>query len=461
MWCNSLLDTMKKNTIYPERESKDLELKERIPQKGQLLKTCVAFANGNGGEIVIGVEDKTNLVVGISLEERDRLFDEFSNAIYDAISPPIIPEIYEKVINDCSLVIIKIYPSTRAPHFIKSEGGRKGVYVRIGAKTRAASEEYLEDLYRCQKNKNYDEELTTVKMEELSSELIQKTYGKSFTTDHFQVDRVVGLDPMRQKDFLATVTGVLFFHPMPDTFIPECNIICTHFKGNSGREIIQTREIQGPIPYLIESSLLLVSSWIERNLKLNNKGQLKGKLLIPGDALREGITNALVHRKYFIPAPVKVALYDDHLEIFSPGNFPGMINPKIVGSGISFLRNPNIAKLARKNGLIEKLGSGVRLIFDLCKKEKLKKPDFFEDGDFVKLVFYFKKEKIKKVSIEEEIISLKKKYKKLSITDLTDHFSISRNTATRYVNKLIKKGLLKRNGQGPNVFFQFSSPKKN
>ena len=81
-------------------ESKTLEFKENIPQKNQAIKTCVAFANGAGGKIIIGVKDKTKDIIGVSNKTRDKIFDEVASSIKDSIEPYLIPEIYERNINN-------------------------------------------------------------------------------------------------------------------------------------------------------------------------------------------------------------------------------------------------------------------------------------------------------------------------------------------------------------------------
>src|SRR5438105_3202387 len=114
--------------IYPERESKNLELKSQLPNFHNLIKTCVAFANGSGGKIVIGVNDGTREIVGVDHKTRDRIYDELPNSLYDATSPSLLAEIYEKRFDKASVVIIEIPSSIKKPVFIKTEGIPKGVY---------------------------------------------------------------------------------------------------------------------------------------------------------------------------------------------------------------------------------------------------------------------------------------------------------------------------------------------
>ncbi|OFZ81314.1 MAG: hypothetical protein A2583_10325, partial [Bdellovibrionales bacterium RIFOXYD1_FULL_53_11] len=430
-------------------------LKVRAPEKKQILQTCVAFANGAGGEIIFGVEDESGRIIGVNQVERNRIFEGIGNSIFDSISPTIVPEIFERNVNDRMLVVIKIYPGTKPPYFIKSEGSKKGVYLRVGTNTKRASEEYIEDLYRHQRKSFFDEEPSLLKSTQLCDELLSNVYGQHFSTSRLLADKVLVRDEIKPNILNATNAGVLFFSDTPEKHLPEAIIMCSEFSGRTGRDILRTNELTGPIPALASSALRLIASWIERDPKAGADGRLRGHHLIPETALREAIINALVHRKYFIPGAIKIALYDDHLEVFSPGAFPGPVSVNNVGDGTTFLRNPTIARLARQHKLIEKLGSGVRLIYDLCKKEGLKKPVFNEDGDFVKITFFFEKQADQSLSVEENILQLGHQYKELRISDITTKLGISRNTATRKLNRLLEQGICVRTGKGPSVRFIF------
>lgn len=172
--------------------------------------------------------------------------------------------------------------------------------------------------------------------------------------------------------------------------------------------------------------------------------------MIPTLALREAITNALLHRKYTIPGATKIAIYADHLEIFSPGSFPGLISLKNLGDGSTYLRNSLLAKFARKAGLVEKMGSGIRLMFSLCDKAKLNKPEFSEDGDFVKVTFRFEK-KIHSTNLESEIEKMLKDQPVLTVAEVLRRVDASRNTVTAAFNRLLKNRVVERVGTGRGV----------
>lgn len=128
-----------------------------------------------------------------------------------------------------------------------------------------------------------------------------------------------------------------------------------------------------------------------------------------------------------------------------------------LGDGTSFLRNPHLARLAHKAHLVERLGTGVQLIFDSCKEAGLRPPKYVEGNDLVKLIFYLEKEtKEKQSSPESDVIAFLKLHKEMSIQDAMNILQVSRNTATRMLNKFIEQGMVVRTGKGPSVRYKLS-----
>ena len=219
-----------------------------------------------------------------------------------------------------------------------------------------------------------------------------------------------------------------------------------------GREIIQSEEIRGHLGKQIDNSFALVKAWLMRDYQLFG-AKLQGKSIIPEAALREAIINAVIHRKYWIPGAIKIALYDNRLEIFSPGNFPGLFDLNNLGDGTTYLRNPHLARIARRMGLIEKLGTGIRLMFESCAKMGIAKPVFLEGADSVKVVFSFSPAEKTYSSDDEKLLAFFKTRKEARLAEIEKYLRASRNTATRKLNSLIKKGKIRREGRGPAVKF--------
>lgn len=435
--------------FYPDRESKSIEFKSSLPNFHALVKTCVAFANGAGGKIVIGVNDNSREIIGINDKTRDRVYDEFPNSLYDATSPNLFAEIYEKRFGEKSVIIIEISHGTKKPVFIKSEALPNGVYLRAGSNTRRANQEYIEELMRENKRVNFDEEAIHAETSILMPPLLKSVF-KRIDEERLVTEKIIVRVSANAHKYYPTVTGVLLFCEMPERYISEAIIQCTRFSGIDGRDIIQTEEITGCLEHQIEHAFQLIKSWLTKDYKLLG-AKLKGKMILPEVALREAIINAAIHRKYWIPGAIKIALFNDRLEIFSPGNFPGLFDLKHLGDGTTYLRNPNLAKIARRLGLVEKLGTGIRLILESCEKSRIQRPEFIEGADSVKVVFHFLPIAEKNVSHEEKLLSLFSMKKEVKLSDVEEYLSVSRNTATRKLNKLIGSGKIIREGSGPSV----------
>lgn len=174
---------------------------------------------------------------------------------------------------------------------------------------------------------------------------------------------------------------------------------------------------------------------------------------MPEAALREGIINALLHRKYTIPGPIKIAVFDDRCEVFSPGCFPGLVEPANLGDGITFLRNPTLVKLARKISLVESLGTGIRLILDSCSAAGLREPAFVEGADYVKLILYFPTGRPAGLGDDDAILHLVKVQGRASTKQVAKYLQVSRNTANRRLRELYESKKLERSGRGPGTYY--------
>jgi len=275
---------MANKEIFEERESKTLEIKSTLPKFDVLIKTCIAFANGIGGSIIIGVEDQTREIVGVNELTKTRIFDEFPNSLFDSTSPSLLAQIYERVFKEKSVMIIHISPSLKKPCFQKREGIPKGVYLRVGSSTRRASEKYIEELMRESKRIFYDEEMIRESSEILSKDLLKSYLHIVPSKRRLMAEKIIAQSHVNLENDCPTVAGTLHFCENPEVFIPEAIIICSQFKGTSGRSIIQTQEIKGPLSEQAEVSLRLVESWISQHFKLHGI-KLKGELSLPREAL--------------------------------------------------------------------------------------------------------------------------------------------------------------------------------
>ena len=138
-------------------ESKNLEFKESLPVKSsKYMKTIVAFANGQGGKLIIGVEDDTKKIVGIDKNEAFKIMDAIANAISDSCKPAIIPDIYMQTVNETTVIIVDIEAGRQRPYYLAAEGLQHGVYVRVAGTTRPADESMVKELLFEGNNRFFD-----------------------------------------------------------------------------------------------------------------------------------------------------------------------------------------------------------------------------------------------------------------------------------------------------------------
>ena len=197
---------------------------------------------------------------------------------------------------------------------------------------------------------------------------------------------------------------------------------------------------------------------------MNSQFQIKDikreeRLEIPEVALREVIINAIVHRDYNLPSPIKIAIYDNRLEVFSPGNFPGPLNVTQLEMGITYIRNHIICRVFREAGYIEKLGSGFLTLFKSYREYNLPAPEVKEGAGFIKCILpresaATKNGKNEQNKESEQIMRLFYTTDEISVSDVTTTVNVSRQTATRRLNKLIEDKKIFRIGKGPAIKYK-------
>ncbi|MGZ3732284.1 MAG: ATP-binding protein, partial [Parachlamydiaceae bacterium] len=178
---------------------------------------------------------------------------------------------------------------------------------------------------------------------------------------------------------------------------------------------------------------------------------------IPPIAVREVLMNAILHRNYHINAPIKISIYSNRIEFFSPGGLPGPITTSELESGITYVRNTSIAKVLWEARYIEKMGSGFITLFKSYRKEGLLPPEVIEGTNFVKCILPRVHSTAVQGGIENQILNLFKISDEISRTDIIQRLNIPRTSTVRALNKLIESGKLARHGKGPATKYRYLS----
>lgn len=160
------------------------------------------------------------------------------------------------------------------------------------------------------------------------------------------------------------------------------NIQCAIFKGNDRAYFVDRREFNGPIQEQMEAAYQYVLEKINRGMKIDGIYR-QDVYELPIDSIRELIANAVAHRSYLDPGNIQVALYDNRLEITSPGMLMNGVTIEKMKEGYSKIRNRAIANAFSYMKIIEKWGSGIPRIIRECQEYGLPEPELIDfDGDF-------------------------------------------------------------------------------
>jgi ATP-dependent DNA helicase RecG len=443
---------------YAGKESTILEFKEDLPTKDQISKTVVAFCNHFGGKIIIGIDDNEH-ICGIDETKVDELIESLQQSIYHSCTPTVIPSIYTQRIQEKIILIIEVSSGMNKPYFITAKGLNEGTYIRAGSHTMKASSQMIQELVWKGKGFFVDEmPVYSANVHDLDEEqfiYFLKEYRPKYKYNQDQLFHYKLMIEEHQHRY-PTLGGLLLFGKEPQKYFPESFIICSHFQGEAGRSAIATLDCVGPLITQLQTAINFVLSRLNKQFIITDIKRQQS-LEIPEIALREIIINAVVHRDYHLPGPIKIAIYDDRIEIFSPGGFPGPIKTDHLEMGVTYIRNHIICKIFREAGFMEKLGSGFLTLFNSYRKYGLDTPQVIEGIGFIKCILpraSRRKNLLEVDDIQGQIMNLFYVSNEVTAQEVAKEINVSRQTAARQLAELIKAGKIKRIGRGPAVKYK-------
>lgn len=367
-------------------ESKNVEFKEELPEKGiKYIKSVVAFANGNGGKIIFGVEDETRKVIGINRDDVFKIMDAIANAISDSCEPAIIPDITLQTIENKTIIVVEITPGRQRPYYIKSMGRDAGTYVRVSGTTRRADEYMVKELMFEGSNRSYDRQLCMdLNVTDKDVDVLCKTMKEQAAINARDDAQRLSIKDVTRQQLLSW--GVLIEQDGVDyptnayailTGSGDMHITmqCAVFKGTTKDIFVDRREYTGPIWEQMDEAY----QFVLRNIHLGAaiEGIYRNDIYeIPPAVIRELIINAAVHRSYLDHGNIQIALYDDRLEITSPGKLPMGQTIERMKEGYSKIRNEALANAFSYMNLVEHWGSGIQRIMRRLNEANLEEPEF-------------------------------------------------------------------------------------
>ena len=465
--------------MQTENENKYFDRKSAQIRVVDLAPHISAFANADGGTIVIGISDKKRILEGVDSCGGEKI-NEFINAPKDCCRPmPRYREEFIGITNEVGqpdrILLLHIEPSV--DQVIRTSNDR--TYLRIGDKSKEMLGENLRNLEYAKGSRHFEDEINqNAILEDLDQELLdayKKRIGAESVDTH-QVLTARGFLQSREGKEYLTNAAVLLFAKNIMKFNMNCRI---RFIRVDGREmqvganynVVKDKSIDEPILRLVDAAKAFIADQLRVFTRQEHgSGRFVEKPEYPEFPWVEGIINAVAHRDYAALGQfIKVSMYDDRLEIESPGRFPNIVTADNI-SYTRFSRNKTISRVMTEFEWVRELNEGVKKIYSDMTEAGLPEPEYIETPNTVRLILrnnidertaYRNKASgegergiilgLETIwneldDVEKAIVTCIKENRKASRSELEKYTHKSRGTVINRLNKLLDKGIIKVNG---------------
>ena len=349
--------------IIARDEDSKHQFKADVTNETSLAQEMIAFSNTLGGMLIIGVSDN-GTISGLIREDMGRLSNLVSNAASQQVNPPINP-ITENFLLDGGLVkVVHVSQGISKPYMDKNGV----IWVKSGDdKRKATSREEIQRMYQSAGLIHGDEipvpGMTIAELDKkLFSEFYEIQYEENLNEQELPLKQVIENLNLSRNGVL-NIAGTLLFGKNCGYRLPAFIVKCVTYPYIDIDEdkYIDSQDISGSLKSVFDDTLGFVLRNVRRVQKDKNVNSL-GELEIPKIVFEELITNALIHRDYFISAPIRIFIFNNRIEIISPGDLPNNLTIENIKSGNSNIRNPILASFATKLLPYRGLGNGIRRV---------------------------------------------------------------------------------------------------
>jgi len=429
-------------------EGKTLEFKRDLSSVVGVLRTVVAFSNTAGGALLIGVEDGTRHVRGVAdplaLEER------LANVLSDGIAPHLLPDIEVLPWRRTNVLALQVYPSPSRPHYLKAAGIETGVYVRVGSTNRRADDELVAELRRTSLGKSFDEQaLPALDSEAIDFRAASECFAPVRKLKRSDLETLRLLVPHQGRK-VPSIGGFLLFGRERETHFPDAWIQAGRFAGSDKTRIVDSAALHGPLPALIDAAIGFVQKHGLRGFDIGAVRRTEHWSL-PPVALREAVINAVVHADYAQRgAPIRVSMFDDRVEIESPGLLPPGLTVEDLRRGVSKLRNRVLGRVFQELGLIEQWGSGIQRMSAACRDAGLQAPMLEEIGTRFRVTLHTERGQVPTLDeVDQAILDALADGNGLSTNHIAAHIERTPRAARTRLASLVGRGLVLEVGSSP------------
>ncbi|MBL8115088.1 MAG: putative DNA binding domain-containing protein [Acidobacteria bacterium] len=428
-------------------EGKKLEFKRDCSSPQPLLRTLVAFANSAGGTVVIGVEDGTRNVVGVPnpLELEQRI----ANLVADSIVPRLLPEIDIVPWRNTHVLAIGVHSSQLRPHHVSAMGPERGTFVRLGSTNRTADPALIAELRRGAELRSYDEQPLP------GSEALDFAAASECFAEVRRL-RPPDLATLRlvtehQGRVVPTIGGAILFGPDRLDHLPDAWVQAGLFAGKDKSVIADRAEIREYPLRAIDAAIRFVERNTRLGAEIGGAARRRDLPAVPPGALREALVNAVVHSDYSQRgAPIRVAVFDDRVEVENPGILLPGLTVEDLAEGVSRLRNHVIGRVFQELGIVEQWGSGIQRMTSACIAAGLPAPEFVEIGLRFRVVLRTVPIAAPAVdAVERRILDYVGAPEGRSTAEIARQVALTTRATQHRLAKLVERGLVVAIGSGP------------
>ena len=350
------------NQISTGEDSKH-QFKADFTNQEKLAAEMAAFANTNGGTIYIGVDD-AGIAIGVSKEDVARLNQLISNASSQGIRSPLTVQTENVLLDNGNIVIVVDVPSGADKLYFDKNGV---IWLKTGSdKRRINSKEELRRIFQITSQFHADELPTKAGIDKLDKllfrDFLRDSYNQELPDNNDDLIKLLQNMNLATESGLLNLAGVLLFAEQPEFIVPQFVIKAISFPSNDIHETDyrDSEDFSGSLSTIYKNA----HAFIMRNLHKvqNGKGvNAQGTPEIPEAVFEELLVNALIHRDYLVSAPIRIFIFENRIEIISPGHLPDNLTVDKIKNGNSNIRNPILISFAAK-GLLpyHGLGSGIK-----------------------------------------------------------------------------------------------------
>ncbi|MCU1284383.1 MAG: putative transcriptional regulator [Acidobacteriales bacterium] len=369
----------------PEDHFFDRKSLQIAPAK--LLRHICAFANADSGELVIGIADDKEAAVGIDRWRGASDIEEF-NGFFQALR-----DIQPSCTTTATFLVCVGLPgyvlhlAIEKDSFVHETPDGK-VYQRVSAQSLPLSAQEIMDLTYAKGQRSFeDEKVSKARIEDIVDSEEVRSFLQDYSPKTDPLDFVVNQYLVDVRDWEPTVAGLLLFACNPSAVMPkQCAVKVARYEtreDDAERDHLkETFTIEGPAYDVISQSVSKVKEIMSATTIWTMEGMRPVEY--PPEAIQEIVTNAVIHRDYSISDHIHIYVFDNRIEVRSPGRLPGYITVQNILDA-RFSRNPKLVRtLARyKNPPNRDMGEGLNTAFQKMKEWKLKDPEISVEGSYV------------------------------------------------------------------------------